>query len=140
MPRGRERPGVAKRLSLAEILLARGESSACADQVRSILAEDSTHVGAMELLAKALWQTCEFEHLLPLIDRLIVLNPYEPGYHSLRGLALQALGRYGEAARALARAPESANALANLQDWQAGIIASLIQEDAVFRAAYAQDP
>lgn len=141
-PLGEAVPGLspAQRLSRAELMLAQNRAEACAKEVRLILDRDPAHLGAMELLAKALWQTGNYDALLRVIDRLINLNPYEPGYHALRGAALQAQGKYGEASRAMARAPESAPALAGLQDWQAGLIADRIQGDPVFRAEYARDP
>ncbi len=133
---------LARRIVRAEISLTVGDAKGCAREARQILASDPTHVGAMEVLAKALWQSCEFTELLPVIERLIVLNPYEPGYHSLRGAVYQALGRYGDAVRSMERGAKTddGRAIREIQEWQADLVAVLLQEDTVFRAHYAQDP
>ncbi len=133
---------LARRLARADLSLTMGDASSCADQAREILAQDKDHVGALEVLAKALWQTCEFSELMVVIDRLMELNPYEPGYHSLRGAAYQAMGRYGDAVRAMVRGngSDGGQSLAELQDWQADLVAALLQEDSVFRAHYSQNP
>jgi hypothetical protein len=74
---------------------------------------------------------------------LIRLNPYEPGYHALRGAVYQALGRTGEAIKCFARAGNSDTnnaSVEELRDWQGALIATLLQDDPVFRTHYAQDP
>lgn len=133
---------VARRIVRAELSLKIGDAKSCASEARQILAADPTHVGAMELLAKALWQSCDFTELLPVIDRLVVLNPYEPGYHTLRGNVYQALGRYGDAVRSMERGTKSGDnsAMREIQEWQADLIAVLLHEDEVFKMHYAQDP
>lgn len=134
---------VARRIVRAELSLTTGNAQTCAKEARSVLASDATHVGALEVLAKALWQACDFAALLPVLERLITLNPYEPGYHALRGAAYQSMGRYGDAVRSLARVEAQTGpnqALHELQAYQADLIAALLTEDAVFRAHYAQDP
>ncbi len=136
-------------------LMARAERDAVAgaydrmyDSAQAVLNLDPDHAGALELLAKALWQRANLEELLPVIDKLVSLNPYEPGYYSLRGSALQSLGRLGEAARAFYRAAEissgaeqqhALDALQELQEWQRALVADLLDEDPVFHAGYAQD-
>ena len=127
-------------LSRAELCLKIGQIDRCLVDTRAILADDPNHVGALEVLAKALWQAGDCETLLTTLDRLILLNPYEPGYHALRGAAYQSLGRLGDAVNSFSRAKGNEEALAELQEWQAELVANLIYEDRVFRAQYAQDP
>jgi tetratricopeptide (TPR) repeat protein len=97
----------------------------------------------METFAKSLWRASRFEQVVAATDKLLALNPYEPGYHALRGAALQALGRYGEAIECFDRSrdlPGSVDALRELQIWQAGLLSEMLSSDPVFKASYAQDP
>jgi tetratricopeptide (TPR) repeat protein len=129
------------RISEAEEAFAASDWQTCASLSESVLQEDPEHVGALELLAKALWHGRQFETLMPVIARLVAANPFEPGYHALRGAALQEMGRYGDAVLSLERTGASGQlALAHLQEGQAGLVAALINEDPVFHAHYAQDP
>jgi len=127
-------------LGKAEMCLRIGQIDRCLAETQSILADDPEHVGALEVFAKALWQAGDCDTLLTTLDQLIALNPYEPGYHALRGAAQQSLGRLGDAVRSFSRAEGSEEAVAELQEWQAELVATLIREDRVFRAQYAQDP
>lgn len=133
----------ANALGSAEAAMRRGDSSAALALLGEVLAEREDHLSALELKARCEWQLGAHEALVGTLKRLILLNPYEPGYHALLGSALQCLGRYGEAARSLERAagsPGQEEALADLQSWQAGLIAEMIQSDPVFRAHYRQNP
>ncbi len=108
-----------------------------------ILKEDPNHLGALEIYAKALWQQRRWPALLSALDRLICLNPYEPGYHLLRALALECQGRFGEAVQAYARAGAEEQASASIEDlreWQSMIVADLLREDPVFQVQYARNP
>jgi len=145
-----------KRIRIPKAPLAEGESSleagdyaSAIECARTILARDSNHLGGLELLARAHWRSGNFELGLDALRHLIRLNPYEPGYHYLRGGALQALGHYGEAIRAYSRCLESENdtlktsaavAIRELERWQEGVIAELLNSDRTFRADYSQDP
>lgn len=125
-----------------EGLLAQGDVASAASTLRRVLAQSPTHIGAMEALAKAYWRLSDFESLLPLIERMVALNPYEPGYHALRGGALQGLGRYGDAVRSFERSsdPSSQAAIDELHAWQYQLIAALLSSDSEFQLAYARDP
>src|SRR5437868_6340463 len=101
-------------LGKAELCLKIGQVDRCVAETQSILADDPSHVAALEVLAKALWQAGDCDALLATIDRLLELNPYEPGYHSLRGAALQSTGKLGEAVRAFSRAEGTEEAIAEL--------------------------
>ena len=112
-----------------------------------ILRRDPGHLPALEIAAKARWRIGDFERALDTLQRLICLNPYEPGYFYLKGACLQSLGRLGEAVEAYERcasteAESAAHANAALKDleaWQETLIADLLQEDRVFRAKLSQD-
>lgn len=136
-------------LARAEALLQTRNAPEAAKLARLILRKDREHVGALEVLARSQWQQQKFETLVATTRRLIKLDPYNPGYHMLLGAALQCLGRFGEATRAYLRAsneggtPETERSLrliAELRDWQAGLLATLLNEDLAFRAAYNRDP
>jgi tetratricopeptide (TPR) repeat protein len=120
--------------------LQKGKYTAAMLTCSRLLDADPTHLGALELLAKCLWVKQDFVALEQATRRLIALNPYEPGYFGLRGMALRALGRYGEAAHALRRDPGSVNHLADLEAFQTSLVRDLIEQDAVFAAQYAKSP
>ncbi len=130
------------RLRQADAALRAGHSEHAASLASEILTKDAKHLGAIETYAKSLWRSSRFAEVVAATDRLLALNPYEPGYHALRGAALQALGRYGEAVECFNRSrdlPGSVDALRELQIWQAGLLAELLNSDPVFKASYAQD-
>jgi tetratricopeptide (TPR) repeat protein len=131
-------------LARAEFLLSAGDPKQAIGCARQILRADNAQIGALEVLAKAQWQLSHYDDLLTTLSTLIRLNPYEPGYHSLRGAAYQAMGRTGEALKAFARAAEDSEiasaSVDELREWQSNLIADLISEDLVFKTHYAQDP
>ena len=84
-----------KLMMLAEMELASGNPAGAMRHARSVLSMDCDHVGALETLAKAQWQTSTCDELLITLSRLIELNPYEPGYQVLLAGAYQSLGLCG---------------------------------------------
>lgn len=149
--RGRqiERRNTVQRLAKGETDLERGDYLAAESEAKYILQSDPNHLGALELLARAQWRNGEFEAGLDVLRHLIRLNPYEPGYHYLRGSALQSLGHYGEAVRAYSRCLESdseslrrsaATSICELEGWQETVIAGMLQTDSQFKTDYAIDP
>lgn len=127
-------------IAKAQAQLSKGNSSEAASLVRQVLEEDASQLGALELLSRALWASQDFAELERVTRQLIRLNPYEPGYFGLRGMALRALGRYGEATRALQRDPASAAHLADLEAFQESLVKERIANDIAFSAAYAKNP
>jgi len=117
-------------------------------RARALLQADPGHIGGLETLAKVQWHLGKYEELLSTLDRLIGLNPYEPGYHALRGATHQALGQCGQAVVAFSRcaegsSPEAASAreqIAELQEWERFLVSDLLERDPVFAADYAHDP
>jgi len=137
-----KRRSVKPTLARAEFLLSSGDPKQAICCARAILRSDASQVGALEVLAKALWQVSRHDELLATLSTLIRLNPYEPGYHALRGAVYQAQGHTGEAIKCFSRAGDSETASASieeLRDWQGTLIADLLRDDLVFRAHYAQD-
>ena len=134
-------------MTLAERSLATGDLDRAITHARVVLASDATHVGALEVLAKAQWQTNHFDELLRTLTKLVELNPYEPGYHSLQACTYQCLGMCGEAVKSHMRAvdlghPRSEQMEAMVEElraWQATLVQQLLETDPVFRAAYQQD-
>ena len=124
----------------AERHLSRNEFELTGSLVQIVLSETSDHLGALELYARLLWKQQDFKALVRTTNRLILLNPFEPGYHSLRGMSLRALGIYGEAAKALERDPNASKQLLDLECFQASLIKDTIKHDAIFAAKYAKDP
>lgn len=130
-----------------EDLLKLGRHRDAERRARAILDIDPDHIGALETLAKVQWHLGEFKALLPTLERLLALNPYEPGYHALRGASHQALGHCGEAVLAFSRCAigDSAEAshareqITDLHAWERYLVGELLVSDPVFRADYAQD-
>lgn len=132
----------------AEIELVAGNVGNAIEFAKQTLKSDPSHVGALEILAKAQWQASQCDELLLTLRKLIELNPYEPGYHSLQAGAYQSMGLCGEAVKSYLRAvdlgmPKSAEMDAMIEElraWQGSLVAELIATDRVFKAAYLQDP
>lgn len=132
----------------AEMELVSGNVGNAIEFARQTLKDDPSHVGALEVLAKAQWQAGQCDELLLTLKRLIELNPYEPGYHSLLAGAYQSLGLCGEAVKSYLRAvdlgfPKSAemdSMIEDLRAWQGKLVIELLATDPVFKAAYSQDP
>jgi hypothetical protein len=124
-----------------------GNTGNAIELAKQTLKVDPSHVGALEILAKAQWQASQCDELLLTLRKLIELNPYEPGYHSLQAGAYQSMGLCGEAVKSYLRAvdlgmPKSAEMdamIEELRSWQAALVAQLLQSDPVFKAAYLQD-
>lgn len=124
----------------AERHLLRNELEQASSFVSAVLSETSDHLAALETQAKLQWKQQDFRALVRTTARLIILNPFEPGYHGLRGMALRALGLYGEAAKELERDPNAAQQLLDLECFQAALIKDTIKHDQVFATKYAKDP
>ncbi len=136
-------PRNADPIRAADMALRAGNPDVAIRLASQILETDSSHVGALETLAKAQWQSGVYDELLCTLGRLIRLNPYEPGYHALKGAALQCLGRYGDSIRSFMRGSDSPGARESsteLRNWQAQLVESLLSEDKVFKAHYARNP
>jgi tetratricopeptide (TPR) repeat protein len=131
---------VASDLLQAERLISKGQSGDAETILQSILVADSKHLGAMEMLSKLFWKSERYSELEQISQNMIALNPFEPGYFSLRGMALRALGRYGEAAKCLARDPAAEDLLRDLEAFQVNLVRDLISTDPVFATSYSQDP
>ena len=136
-----------QQLRAAEVALASGDAVLAAQHAELLIADDHTHLPALEILAKALWQIGDLPRLTALLDCMIRLNPYEPGYFALLGASHQSLGRIGAAISAFGRSlvldggrdPSVAEMLVDLRRFQAGLIEGLLADDAVFRGAYRED-
>jgi len=135
-----KRRSIALNVRKAERLLSIQDASTAISILESLLEEDANHVPALEIAARAYWQLQDLVKVVDLTDQLIRINPFEPGYHGLRGLALRALGRYGEAARALSRDPLATEALHELEGFQAELVRNLLEADPAFAVQYAKDP
>ncbi len=135
-------------LRAAEHALAVCEPFRAVQQAESLIAQDPTHLPALEVLAKALWQIGDLPRLTAVLEGMIRLNPYEPGYFSLLGAAQQSLGRIGSAIASLSRSIELnsgkdaavAEMLVDLRRFQATLIEDLLVHDSRFRIEYRRDP
>jgi cytochrome c-type biogenesis protein CcmH/NrfG len=136
-------------LSRAEALLQVRDAWNAAVLAKAVLKVDRDHVGALEVLARALWQENRFAELIVTLKHMIRLDPYEPGYRSLLGASYQCLGMYGEAVKAFAACAAAQNqdaqrpaklAIAEIQDWQSRLVADMLRDDPAFRAEYSRNP
>jgi tetratricopeptide (TPR) repeat protein len=127
----------------AEMALRLGRPDEAILIAADVLKADDCNLGALETMAKAQWQVNRYSDLLNTLGRLIRINPYEPGYHALRGAALQCLGRYGDSIRAYLRGgdnPGARESAEELRSWQAQLVKSLLENDPVFKAHYTRNP
>lgn len=114
-----------------------------------LLRKDGTNLFALEALSRALWQAGRFGEVVEAGIRMRTLNPRDPGYGYVVGLAQQALGNYGEAARSMIQAmavcsnPALAEkieaAIAELDDLQRYCVQRLLSSNDHFRANFAED-
>lgn len=136
----------ARLLDRAQAQLTSGKLKYCLRLTEKILASDADHVGALEVRAHALWAVRDYLQTVVVTDRLILLNPFEPGYYSLKGAALQGLSRYGEAIRAYRRGIElggeshAETSALFLQQCEESVLSDLLERDTAFREAYQIDP
>jgi tetratricopeptide (TPR) repeat protein len=114
-----------------------------------ILISDPGHLPALEVKSKALWRMGQFEAALKSLDKAVALNPFDPGYHFLKGDCLQSLQRNGEALEAFERCRSCAGGnlaeqteirIKALQDWQSAVAGELACSDAGFRRQVELDP
>jgi hypothetical protein len=127
----------------AEMALRAGHSAFAIRLAGQVLESDGSNIGALETLAKAQWQENRHDELLGTITKLIRLNPYEPGYHALKGATLQCLGRYGDSIRSYLRGgnnPGARESAEELRAWQADLVENLLREDRVFKVHYMRNP
>ena len=75
----------------------RGDDAQARLLARTILAVESDHLPALEILVRAEWRLGNFSRALVGLNRLVALNPLESGYFYMRGSVLQAMGCYSEA-------------------------------------------
>ncbi|AIE84995.1 hypothetical protein OP10G_1627 [Fimbriimonas ginsengisoli Gsoil 348] len=140
--RGDDRRIAAQALRRAQMCLRDGDNAAAIVLTEKLLGDDPSHLGALEIQAKAQWKGGQYEPLLLTLQDLIRVNPYESGYHALRGAALQCLGRYGEATKAMERvedSPEAAARIRDLQGWQSDLVIEMSRTDPVLRAHLRQN-
>jgi tetratricopeptide (TPR) repeat protein len=136
--------GPAAALALAESALTRGAAAEAARLANQVLRRDRDHVGALEILARALWRQNRFEQVADIAGRLIRLDPYNGGYRTLLGAAQQCLGQFGEAMKSYASATDardraSEQLIADLRDWQRDLVSTLVKEDRAFNIAFSRD-
>lgn len=119
------------------------------EAARQRVAEDPTHLGNLETLVRAQWNEADYSGVLDTLRRLLALNPFEPGYHFLRGATLQCLGYFGDARGAYERcaqdagsgmAKEALAAIHEIDRWPAEVVARLAEVDPTFRALMREDP
>ena len=134
--------------ALAQVAFDQSELRNCLGLAMKAVRKEPDHLGSWELVARSQWRLGQFEEALRTIDRLVSLNPYEPGYFYLRGMILQGLGQCGIAIEAMQRclsfedspvAEQAMTALKELEQWQAVLIAEALESDPVFRIQYARN-
>lgn len=149
LSQNRKASPIPDRLARAEFLVGVGRLDQARALLERLMLADRHHFGVLELYAKVLWQRCEFDRLLSVLGELILLNPYEPGYQSLKGAVLQSVGKYGEAYAAFNRCcalssekPDAAvlAMIDDLERWQGALVSEMLDEDVQFRLEYSRDP
>lgn len=143
MPTTPHLTSIQTRLDEARSAAARGEFSNAESLCAEFLADKPDHFAAMELHAKYLWETGKFAETVKTLDRLIEVNPYEPGYHCLKGMSLRCLGKFGPALRSLRVgivAPGARAAISEALTWQGSLINEMRRSDRTFALAEKRDP
>ena len=120
--------------------LREGDAPRARALARRVLARDAESLGALELLGKAALKLGEPQEAAWAASRLLAINPYDPGYHSLRGLALQSQGLFAPGGRALGRDPKARLALGALEADQETLVADLARTDPRFARRLAAAP
>jgi|CXWL01.1.fsa_nt_gi tetratricopeptide (TPR) repeat protein len=135
--------------ALAQIAFDSSEIRTCLKHAQQTVRLEPDHLGSWELVARSQWRLGQFSEALLTLERLVSLNPYEPGYFYLKGMILQGLGQCGSAIEAMQRclgfdespvAGQALTALKELEQWQAILIADALASDRVFRIEYARNP
>jgi tetratricopeptide (TPR) repeat protein len=147
---GRRRERSALRLEWARQALNEGDVLEAVRLCRSILAREADHLCALEMQAHALWRLGRFAQVVRVASRLLALNPHEPGYLLIRGMAHMALGNYAPARESLETAlcasldPDFVTRvweqLGDLDRLQLRQVEQLRAIDHRFAEAYARDP
>lgn len=83
---------------LARTMLQAYDWQGALESCREVLEKDPDHLGALEVTAQALWYAGRFEDVVRTTNRLLKLNPLEPGYRYTRGMAQMSVGRLNYAA------------------------------------------
>ncbi len=114
-----------------------------------ILADDATHLPAIELKIKCQWRLGLYEDALQGLDQALSLNPYDPGYHFLKGDCHQNLLRYGDALESFQRcrqgddpdlAAQAEVRMKGLEEWQASLMDELLRSQPQLVAKFQSDP
>lgn len=117
--------------------------------VESLYQEDQEHLPTLERLARVYWRLGRWSDALTATERLLLLNPLEPGYRYLQGNCLQGLGRYGEAVEAYSRCAsaenqslreEAARASAEVESWQRDALDAACAASPELAAEFARSP
>ena len=134
--------------ALAQIAFDRTELRTCLKHASEAVRREPDHLGSWELVARSQWRLGQFEEALQTLEKLVSLNPYEPGYFYLKGMILEGLGQCGIAIEAMQRclsfddspvSGQALTALKELEQWQAVLIAEALQTDKAFRFEYARN-
>ena len=83
---------------LARTMLQAYDWQGALESCQEVLERDPDHLGALEVTAQALWYAGRYEEVVRTTNRLLKLNPLEPGYRYTRGMAHMSVGRLNDAA------------------------------------------
>lgn len=149
--RRRARPGRSSLdLEVLRQLHADGAWQAVARMAGRWIRKEPSHLCVLEYLLEAEWRLGRLERVVTTATRLIAINPKEPCYHLLKGVALFSLNRPGAAMPSLQRALQLAQP-GPLQThiehyteltsaWQGVILAELIERNPALRAEFERAP
>lgn len=115
-----------------------GDLKTASVHLNAFLQSEPDHLGALELLAKSLWQLEMFAEVIPICDQMSRLHPAENGYLELKAMSLRALGHFGACAKILERI-HSTRLLADVESCQAHLVKGLIEHDPKFAFEFQRD-
>ena len=95
--------GHVEELTRAKSRFDAGDLPSVLSTTERLLARDPDHLGALEVRVRAEWRLGDFQAVLRTLNRLALINPYEPGYFLMQGDSLRMLGRLADARSAYER-------------------------------------
>ncbi len=127
--------------STARTMLQSYDWKGALESCRKVLEHDPDHLGALEVTAQALWFAGRYDEVVVTTNRLLMLNPLEPGYRYTRGMALMSMGHLSRAAddfrQALVQSDnprfilQVQNALTAIEEYQKGGLDRIVRMNAV---------
>lgn len=135
-------------LDRAEIFFRTDDIRSAIEVLETESVNGADNLALLEATAQCYWKLGNFQHLEPVLRKMVSIHPYEPSYFAMLGAVLQSEGRIGEAIRSFEIADRMYDgenesirlALATAIDYQNELIQSLGESDQQFRVSLRKSP